>query len=90
MNDDKTHLVVTKSMAQVNIHINLVISRSVNANASPDMPKPLAAQTAHAPFGEQVAHAPFGDTIHLGYVRLRERCISEFWLLSKKVLELYF
>jgi hypothetical protein len=41
MNDDKTHLVVTKSMAQVNININLVMSRRVNANASPDMPKPL-------------------------------------------------
>jgi hypothetical protein len=41
MNGDKTHLVVTKSMAQVNININLVISSLVNANASPDMPKPL-------------------------------------------------
>jgi hypothetical protein len=41
MNDDKTHLVVTKSMTQVNININLVISSLVNANASPDMLKPL-------------------------------------------------
>jgi hypothetical protein len=55
MNDDKTHLVVTKIMAQVNIDINLVMSRRANANASPDMPKPA-----------QTAHAPFGDTIHLG------------------------
>jgi hypothetical protein len=41
MNHDKTHLVVTKSMAQVNININLVMSRRVNANASPDVAKPL-------------------------------------------------
>jgi hypothetical protein len=31
----------TKSIAQVNININLVIRRRVNANASPDVPKPL-------------------------------------------------
>jgi hypothetical protein len=43
MNDDKTQLVVTKSMAQVNININLVMSRRVKANASPDMPSALAA-----------------------------------------------
>jgi hypothetical protein len=29
------------SIAQVNININLVICRRVNANASPDVPKPL-------------------------------------------------
>ena len=44
-----------------NINNNLVIIRRVNANASPDVPKPLAAQTAHAPFGEQVVHAPFKE-----------------------------
>ena len=41
MHDDKTPMVVTKSIAQFNININLVISRRVNANASPDVPKPL-------------------------------------------------
>ena len=41
MHDDKTQMVVTKSIAQFNININLVISRRVNANASPDVPKPL-------------------------------------------------
>jgi hypothetical protein len=78
MNDDKTHLVVTKSMAQVSI--NLVISRRLNANASPDMPKPLyqwggCASPLIQSFGctdsaralrRPTAHAPFGDTIHLG------------------------
>jgi hypothetical protein len=73
MNDDKTHLVVTKSMAQVNINVNLVMSRRVIANASPDMPKPLyqliqsfgctdSARTLRQP----TAHAHFGETIHLG------------------------
>jgi hypothetical protein len=42
-----------------NINNNLVIIRRVNANASPDLPKPLY----HAPFGEQAAQAPFGGTI---------------------------
>jgi hypothetical protein len=80
MNDDKTRMVVTKSMAQVNININLVISSLVNANASPDMPKPLyqwggCASPLIQSFGctdsaralrQQSAHAPFGDKIHLG------------------------
>jgi hypothetical protein len=50
-----------------NINNNLVIIKRVNANASPDVPKPLyqwggcPAQTAHAPFGEHVAHAPFKE-----------------------------
>jgi hypothetical protein len=35
MNDDKTHLVVTKSMAQVNININLVMSPSATDSAAP-------------------------------------------------------
>jgi hypothetical protein len=33
--------IVTKNIAQVNINIILKISRGVNANASPDVPKPL-------------------------------------------------
>ena len=33
--------IVTKNIAQVNINIILKISRCVNANASPDVPKPL-------------------------------------------------
>ena len=61
MNDDETHLVVTKSMAQVNININLVMSRRVHANASPDMPKALAAQTAHAPFGDRQCKRPSAE-----------------------------
>jgi hypothetical protein len=82
MNDDKTHLVVTNSMAQVNINNNLVMSRRVNANASPDVPKPLYQWGGYASpliqsFGctdsaralrRPTAHAPFGDTILLGYV----------------------
>ena len=53
INDDKTHMDddKTKSMAQVNINLDNVhlkkqrvymdIGRHVNANASPDVPKPL-------------------------------------------------
>jgi hypothetical protein len=48
-------------LLQSNNNNNMVIIRRVNANASPDVPKPLAAQTAHAPFGEQVVHAPFKE-----------------------------
>ena len=33
--------IVTKNIAQVNINIILKISRGVNANASPDVAKPL-------------------------------------------------
>ena len=33
--------IATKNIAQVNININLKISRRVNANASPDVAKPL-------------------------------------------------
>jgi hypothetical protein len=80
MNGDKTHLVVTKSMAQVNININLVMSTHVNANTSPDMPKPLyqwggCASPMIQSFGctdsaralrRPTVHAPFGDAIHLG------------------------
>jgi hypothetical protein len=63
-----------------NININLLISRRVNANASPDVPKPLYQWGGFASpliqsFGctdsaralrRPTAHAPFGDTIHLG------------------------
>jgi hypothetical protein len=42
-----------------NINNNLVIIRRVNANASPDVPKPL--YQWHAPSGQQVAHAPFKE-----------------------------
>jgi hypothetical protein len=51
-----------------NFNINLVISRRVNANALPDVPKPLYQREGGAfrALGAQTAHAPFGDTIHLG------------------------
>jgi hypothetical protein len=60
-----------------NININLVISRLVNANASPDVPKPLYqwATPLIQSFGctdsaralrRPTAHAPSSDTIHLG------------------------
>ena len=74
--------IATKNIAQVNININLKISRRVNANASPDVAKPLyqreggcasfpliqsfACTDSARALRRPTAHAPFGDTIHLG------------------------
>jgi hypothetical protein len=73
--------IATKNIAQVNININLKISKRVNANASPDVTKPLYQRE---PFGEQVAHAPFG------FAPIEENVYRNMEMVTKMILHNFY
>jgi hypothetical protein len=92
MNDDKTHLVVNKSMAQVNINLVICLNLCINGEA--------AAQTAQAPFGDGQCTRPLATQftwVRVGYVNgaflsfgcfLKEfsNCISVIFSFDEEVV----